>query len=509
MSSSLKKRFFLSGLMLTLVALAMRTVTMLFGAFISRTVGAEGTGVYTLIMTVYSFAVTFATSGISLTVTRLVAASDREHGGAHRVIRGACLYSLIFGSVATAALFFGAELIGGVILADPRTVLSFKILAASLIPVSLISVFSGYFVGVKRVSFNAAVQVFGQGVRILITVILLFNMSKYGVVGSVTALSVATTLTELLSFLLILAEFLVDRRRNLRKNKEGSELRRVATAAIPLALSAYVRSAFLTVEHIMIPEKLRERGESDSDAYAHYGTLHGMALPVITYPMTPLTSFSGLLVPEFASDLADGREMRMSRITTSAMSTTLTYATAVAVFIYAFSEELGYVLYSSQSSGYYVALLAPIIPIMYLDHVTDAMLKGIGEQVYAMWVNITDSVLSVVLVAILIPKMGIAGYTVVIVVMEAYNFLLSFLKLRSRIRFDLHLVRSVLIPLAASAVSVSLTAALFSAYGSLATASHLLIKMLFAASLTVALIALCGSLSAIVGKNRQKTAYIK
>lgn len=509
MSTSAKKRFFLSGLMLTSVALAMRTATMLFGAFVSRTVGAEGTGVYTLIMTVYSFAVTFATSGISLTVTRLVAAADSDSGGARPIIRGACLYSLIFGAVATAVLFFGAELIGGVILADSRTVLSLKILAASLIPVSLISVFSGYFVGVKRVSFNAAVQVLGQGVRILITVILLLNMSKYGVVGSVTALSVATTLTELFSFLLILAEFLVDRHRSLSKGKKGSELRRVAGAAVPLALSAYVRSAFLTVEHVMIPEKLRERGESDSDAYAHYGTLHGMALPVITYPMTPLTSFSGLLVPEFASDLADGRSDRMSRIATSAVSTTLTYATAVAVFIYAFSEELGCVLYNSQASGYYVALLAPVIPIMYLDHVTDAMLKGIGEQVYAMWVNITDSLLSVILVALLIPRMGIAGYAVVIVVMEAYNFFLSFLKLRSRIRFDLHLIRSVVIPLAASAIAVSLTSTIFAATGSMTSVPQLLLKLLFASALTVAIISALGTLRSILKKNRQKTAYIK
>ena len=509
MSTSAKKRFFLSGLMLTSVALAMRTATMLFGAFVSRTVGAEGTGVYTIIMTVYSFAVTFATSGISLTVTRLVAASDRERGGAYRVMRGACLYSLIFGIVATAVLFFGAELIGGVILSDPRTVLSFKILSASLIPVSLISVFSGYFVGVKRVSFNAAVQVFGQGVRILITVVLLLNMSKYGVVGSVTALSVATTLTELLSFLLILAEFLVDRRKSPSNGNGDSHLRRVAGAAIPLALSAYVRSAFLTVEHVMIPEKLRERGESDADAYAHYGTLHGMALPVITYPMTPLTSFSGLLVPEFASDLSCGCADRMSRIATAAMSTTLAYATAVAVFIYAFSAELGCVLYNSQASGYYVALLAPVIPIMYLDHVTDAMLKGIGEQVYAMWVNITDSILSVILVAVLIPKMGIAGYTVVIVVMEAYNFFLSFIKLRSRIRFELHIIRSLILPLAASAMAVTLTATIFSGYGSFNSAPHILLKMLFAASLTVAAIAICGSLGAIARKKRQKNAYIK
>ena len=81
-----KIRFFKSGAMLTAVALAMRTAAMLFGAFVSRTVGAEGTGLYTVIMTVYSFALTFATSGISLTVTRLVASAIGE-GRVERVRR--------------------------------------------------------------------------------------------------------------------------------------------------------------------------------------------------------------------------------------------------------------------------------------------------------------------------------------------------------------------------------------------------------------------------------------
>ena len=74
--------FFKSGLTLTAVGLSLRTVGMLFGAFITRTIGAEGIGLYTVIMTVYSFAITFATSGISLTVTRLVAElSERERNG--------------------------------------------------------------------------------------------------------------------------------------------------------------------------------------------------------------------------------------------------------------------------------------------------------------------------------------------------------------------------------------------------------------------------------------------
>ena len=167
------KRFFKSGILLTLVGLAMRTSSMFFGAFISRTVGAEGTGLYTLIMTVYSLAITFATSGISLTVTRLVASAigDCKPDMVGKILRGAFIYSLLFGIIASFGLFFGADLIGRHILSDIRTVSSLRVLALSLLPASLTSVLAGYFVGVKRVGFNAALSVFCQFVKIIFTVV--------------------------------------------------------------------------------------------------------------------------------------------------------------------------------------------------------------------------------------------------------------------------------------------------------------------------------------------------
>ena len=167
-----RKRFFRDGVMLTVVGLSMRSVGMLFGAFVSRSVGAEGTGLYTIVMTVYSFALTFASSGVSLTVTRLVASAlgenrPREIG---RIMRGATLYALVFGGAASLLLFFLAGSVGSLVLLDTRTVLSLKILSFSLLPVALGSVISGYFVGVKRVGNNALVQVLGQLVKIGVTV---------------------------------------------------------------------------------------------------------------------------------------------------------------------------------------------------------------------------------------------------------------------------------------------------------------------------------------------------
>ena len=131
--------------------------------------------------------------------------------------------------------------------------------------------------------------------------------------------------------------------------------------------------------------------------------------------------------------------------------------------------------------------MAPVIPIMYLDHVADSMLKGIGEHVYSMWVNIADSCLSVILVWVLIPLMGIGGYALVIVIMEGFNFALSATRLYKKIPFKLHPVRAFLLPLCASSAAAALTRTLFFSGGATTGAPLLVAKLLFSLSIFLAI----------------------
>lgn len=66
---------------------------------------------------------------------------------------------------------------------------------------------------------------------------------------------------------------------------------------------------------------------------------------------------------------------------------------------------------------------------MYLDTTVDNMLKGLGEHIYTMAINITDTLCSLVMVWILIPKMGIYGYITLIIVSEIFNSSASIFKL--------------------------------------------------------------------------------
>ena len=495
-----RRTFILNGVLMSAVGIALRTVTLMFGAYISMKIGAEAVGLNTVIMSVYGFALTLASSGVNLTVTRLVA----SHIGAEReenirgTLLGAIAYALFFSALATVLLFVLSGLVSTSIINDTRAMPALNMLALSLIPASIGGVFSGYFLAKRMAPLNAGIMLLGQGVRIAVTVILL---SGEGVKGSdaVMALAIGLTVSEIFCFLLgFLALIIVNRR--MQRGRVKAEIRPVTEMALPLAASAYIRSGLLSLEHSLIPKRLETRGDSINDALSDLGTMQGMALPMILYPLSPLSSFAGLLLPELAEAEAARDAKRRARIARTAITYTLYYAIITAAVLFIFSEELGYGIYNSYAAGYFIAILSPVIPIMYLDHVVDSMLKGIGEHVYSMWVNIADSLLSVMLVWALIPKMGIEGYALVIILMELFNFILSYIRLRKRIHMKISLTDAIILPSAAALMGAILARVLF-VNGSRFLAWAFALKIIFVLCVYICLLILFG---AIIGGSRRK-----
>ncbi len=425
------KRFLYNASLLTVTALIMRAVSLGFNVWISGRVGAEAIGLFSLISSVYGFALTLATSGISLAVTRMVAEAlgHDDHARVRASMRRCIVYALFFGILAMLLLLVCSEKIGLFWLHDERTVLPLRLMSLTLPPIALCSAMNGYFTAVRRVAKNAVSQLLEQGLKIGATVTLLTAVLPSGIENACIALVLGGAVSELFSFCVMGIMFLVDRHRYIKKptanEKPEAVTRRLLGIALPVAFSAYVRSALLSVEHALIPIGLRKSGATHERALAAYGTLSGMAMPVIMFPMALISSFAGMTVPELSDCLARGHRNRVRYIAGRVWQFSLLFSVGVAGILICFSESLGQVLYSSREAGIYIGLLAPLIPIMYLDHTTDALLKGLGQQLYSMTVNIVDAALSTFLVRILVPRYGIDGYIFVIISMEILNFGLS------------------------------------------------------------------------------------
>ncbi len=456
-----RNRFLKGGAALAASALFMRTVSVSFNAYTVSRVGAEGMGLFTLTMSLYGFFLTLATSGVGLAVTRLVAdalgRSDGTYAGG--MLRRCLSYALICSGTASLVLFFGSPMLAKAFLHDMRTLPSLRLLALGLVPISLSSVFSGYFVAVRRTTRNAVVSIAEQWIKIVLTVFLLGRMMPYGVTWACVALVLGGMLGELLSCLVLAITWKFDRIKHpisQGNDRKQASFKPLLEIAVPIAGGAYARSALVTVEHMLIPIALASYGAGRDAALASYGALHSMAIPIVLYPMALLSSFAGLLVPEYTESMVLGNEKRLKRMTSEAFSGTFSFSVGVAAVLFMFGNQLGVCLYGSQEAGNFIRALAWLIPVMYLDHVTDAMLKGIGMQVYAMVVNIADSLFSIMLVVMMLPKFGAMGYVWVITLAEILNFSLSYIGLYRRLHMGISPL-SLLRPLPSLAFAVVCT----------------------------------------------------
>ncbi len=430
------KVFILNGLLLTAVSLAMRSVAVSFNVYLSNKIGAVAMGVFTLISSVYGFSITLATSGIHLATTRLVseaignAEASGKDAGIPGIMRKCIAYALAFSVPTAALLFFAAPFIGPHWLGDERTIHSLQILAFSLPPIALSSSLSGYFTAVRHVHKNAAVQVLGEGVRICLCGFLLSAFIANDIESACNAVVLGGTIAEIVSFLFQFFLFLGEQKgfRNHTKQSEDTS-KKLLHIALPVAFSAYVRSGLVTLEHLLIPRGLQKSGAGRETALATYGTLHSMVFPLVLFPSAISASFAGLLVPEIAEAKAASREDSILKIVDRVMNSVLIFAIGTAGIMMCFSHEIGNTVYPESDAGKYILLVAPLIPVMYLDTAVDSILKGIGEQVYCMGVNIVDSLLSVILVWILLPSLGIRGYVITVYFTEIVNATLSISRL--------------------------------------------------------------------------------
>lgn len=444
------KRFMINGMLTALVAIAMRFAGLMLNAFITRRLGAGGMGLLSLINSVFGFSLTFSTGGVSLAATRLCTEA-LARGSARelkKALKSCICYALLLGFSAAAFLTFFGDFVATRLLMAPDAVRSLEILALSMPVFSLSAVLGGYFCAVRRAWKTAVTAVLEQAAKIL-TVMYLFSAVVPQNDGHACLLVIfATVVSEFASGFLGWLLYRLDLRR-IRDTGMGEPnvIKRMLSVALPVAFSSYIRSALVTIEHMLIPRGLSKRGVNPAAALATYGVVQGMAFPVIFFPTSLLYAFTGLVIPEMTWAKEKEGRGQIRRISKKVLHLTLLFAICCAGLLFVFADCLGMAMYQNHEAGYYIRVMAPLVPVMYLDSAVDALLKGMGEQVYTMKVNVADALFSLGAVALLVPKWGILGYIFVVYVSEMINLSFSLARLHKVTGVLPSMLRSITLPL--------------------------------------------------------------
>ena len=163
-----------------------------------------------------------------------------------------------------------------------------------------------------------------------------------------------------------------------------------------------------------MPRGLKSAGFSSDRALSGYGTIQGMVMPIVSFPACFLMALAELVVPELTEAQVQGRHGEIARTVRRLMQKGAGYSLAVALVIFIFADRLGVMIYSSPDAGHYLRLLAPLIPVMYTDMLCDGCLKGLGQQMWSMGINVLDALLGVLLVWRVLPVYALGGYICII-----------------------------------------------------------------------------------------------
>ena len=441
-----KKKFLVNSILLVATALIIRSMGLAFRVYMSNTIGAEGIGLYQLILTVYMFFASLTTAGISLFVTRLVTdyLARGKNGIAKRCVT-LCLIISVGISIAFGIMMFAfSNELGSVFLGDSRTVLSIKILAPSLPFMAVSACLRGYFLARRSVITTSFEQLLEQLAEIAVFAILVGKLAPMGLEYACCSIVIGTTGAEIISCIYSYILYRISISKIKGKAKRVPHfLNKFTSIALPVTGSSCLRSGLSAIENSLIPTGLRKNGSNYTNALSTYGTISGMVMPIITFPAIFIMPLSTLIIPEISQAKAQNKENSVRRISERLFRIGLLYSIPVMAIMIFLSNELGTVIYNSSDVGIYIAILAPVIPLMYLDSVVDGILKGLNEQVF----NFIDSVIRVILTYFLLPIMGIKGFIIVIFVSESLNTSLSIWRFLKVVQLRLKIFEWIIRPL--------------------------------------------------------------
>lgn len=451
------------------------------GAFfripLANFIGDVGMAYYTPAYSIYGFLLVFATTGIPVAISKMVAEryAVGQFSEAERVFKLSRILMLTIGVIGFFVLFFFSDTLA-VLINNPGSALAMKFMAPALLLVPIMSSYRGYFQGMQDMTSTAVSQVIEQVFRVIsglaLAIILMNgaysfleeNAQARGAAGGCFGATAGAFggLLVMIIFYLTIRKSIKEKIRNDKTNvreSSGTILKKIAGIAIPITIGAAIMPIVSVVDSSVVMTRLLDAGFDRTVAESMFGQLTGFATPVVQFPLVLIQAIVVSLVPmvSAANRLGDRHELHNNISLGVRMASVITLPSAIGLIV--LSEPVLLLLYSSQPASAVSA--APCLMILSFGFIFLAALttftgalQGIGKQgipVRNLFIGIiVKLILTWVLTAI--PAINVMGAAIGTIVAYVVAATLDYMALRKYTGVKLSVKLTVIKPLVSAVV---------------------------------------------------------
>lgn len=385
---------------MTVTGLASRFIGFFNRIFLSHTIGAAGLGIYQLVFPILTLCLSLCTGGIQTAISKLTA--EREDQAP--LYCGTCI-SLALAAVCAGFLYTCAPFLSEHVVNEAACAPLIRIVSLSLPFACLHACFNGYYYGKNKTAVPAFSQLLEQIVRVFSVYLFYLITREEGRAMSPALAMWGVVCGEAASSLFCLTTF-----RFRRARLSFSIVNRVARFAAPLTGSRVTLNLFASAEAILIPSALIASGCGREDALCVFGTLTGMAMPVVLLPTVVTGSLSVLLLPAISESAAQGDIRRVRKTIQRTVELCVILGLLCTLAFLLFGQLAGDLLFHNALAGSFIKSLGWMCPFLFLTGTLSSILHGLDMPLFTFLLNLLCCGLRLLVIYALVPRFGLYVY---------------------------------------------------------------------------------------------------
>ncbi len=420
-----KKMLIKGTVILTISGIIVRIIGMLYRMFLSRLIGAEGLGLFQLILPVYVLMAAAVSFGLPGAVTKMIAERHALSDTTGQKKLKKMAFRLVFLTAFLTVIMYLSVifLMGEKLFPDERVLFPLKLAPLGFFFAAMSQILRSYFQGLSNMTPTAVSQVIEQVFRFSLGMTGAVILYPYGLHFSIVGIMAGIICGEIMGFITLLVFQKLENKWERQTSKATYNatsynpfplLKELIAFSLPLLFIRISGSLTHTAESLLIPARLQEAGFSSSEAVILFGQLTGMAIPLLFLPTVFILPLNSALVPYIARNKVLKKRESLNRMVKLSLWGTMILGIFSALFLYYLSPWLTSFLYGDVSASFLVALLAWAAPFAYIQFTAAAILHGLGRPGTAVAYDMLGTLLALVIIFYLTasPSAGIKGAVV-------------------------------------------------------------------------------------------------
>lgn len=302
---------------------------------LTNLIGGKGLGLYQLVYPVYCLLLTVSATGIPSSIAKLTAERISQGEDDRAVLKTAMKLFVLIGVTGTAIMLLSAPWLARM-QGSEEVLCGYYVLAPSVLLVSAISVFRGWFQGRNHMFPMALSEVTEQLVKVGVGLPLAY-IFRDNVVKAVVGLLLAVSVSEVVTLVIMVALYRREKRRNIEKIGGRVAMRAVLRLSIPVTFSSILLPLSGLVDSVLVPRLLSAYA---NDAVTLFGLFSGGAVTVVNLPVSVCYGIAAASVPSVAT-VTEGKRRRVL----AALALTLLVGGGSAVGLYLFAEPMAKMIF--------------------------------------------------------------------------------------------------------------------------------------------------------------------